>query len=468
LAKDNKIQKYAIVDLETTGGMPKRDRIIEVAIVIYEGNQITEKYSSLVNPERSISYEITRITGIHDGMVEDAPKFYEIAKQIVLMTEGAIFVAHNVNFDYNFLREEFDRLGYTYSRKNLCTVKLSRKAFPGLKSYSLGNLIRHFDIEVAARHRALDDAYATAIIFDKIIHKEGHEMTKVLIDRGVKENKLPEAITLERIHQLPEKAGVYFFYDIYNTIIYVGKSINIKSRIMQHFQQITSKSEKLVRKSADLDYILTGSELIALLLESEKIKILNPEINRAQKTKDYPYFISSAKDEKGYVCFSVHKKTVKALGKEVVLSYHSSIAGAKSKLAHTRELFTLCEEKIHVTGDTNRKCFFYSMQECYGACRGEETIAEYNVRANEAYDYLIKTFEENFIIVTEGRSPSEKGLVLIEDGQYRGYGYIDENEVKYGIEELKEAIEIRYSTPESNQIIIQYLSEHPRTKLIRF
>jgi DNA polymerase III subunit epsilon len=463
-----KNQRYAIVDLETTGGMAKRDRIIEIAIVIHDGDQIVDKYSTLVNPERSISYEITRITGITNEMVVDAPKFYEVAKEVVLKTEDTVFVAHNVNFDYSFLREEFDRLGYTFTKKNLCTVKLSRKSFPGLRSYSLGNLIKHFDIEVESRHRALDDAYATAIIFDKILKLQGNETTKVFINRGIQEHKLPEQISMERIHQLPEKAGVYFFYDIYNTIIYVGKSINIRSRIMQHFSQINAKSEKLVRRSNDIDYVITGSELIALLLESEKIKVLNPEINRAQKTKEYPYMITSQKDDKGYLTFSILKAKDAKLGKRLVLSYFSSIQSAKSRMAYMRELYTLCEEKINVVGDPHKKCFFYDMKECYGACVGMEEAHEYNYRANEAHDALQKTFNENFIIITEGRTHDEVGLVLVEDGVYKGYGYISKVDAIYGIEEMKEAIELRYSSPESNQIIKQYLTEYPKTKSILF
>ncbi|MFZ1750838.1 MAG: 3'-5' exonuclease, partial [Saprospiraceae bacterium] len=152
---------YAVVDIETTGGMAKRDRITEIAIVLYDGREIIDRYETLIQPDRSIPYEITRITGIDDAMVADAPRFYEVAKKVVEMTDNTIFVAHNVRFDYSFIKEEFATLGYTFTRRQLCTVVLSRKAFPGLKSYSLGNLIKHFDIKVQNRHRAMDDVLAT-------------------------------------------------------------------------------------------------------------------------------------------------------------------------------------------------------------------------------------------------------------------------------------------------------------------
>jgi len=165
----SKKKRYAIIDIETTGGLSKRDRITEIGIVIHDGEEITEMYETLINPERSIPSNITRITGINDEMVRDAPKFYEVAKKIVEMTEDSIFVAHNVRFDYGFIKHEFENLGYTFSKKQLCTVRLTKNVFPGLKSYSLGSLIRHFGIAVTSRHRALEDARATAIIFDKML-----------------------------------------------------------------------------------------------------------------------------------------------------------------------------------------------------------------------------------------------------------------------------------------------------------
>ena len=137
------MKNYAIVDIETTGGMPKRDRITEIGIVIFDGEKVIETYETLINPMRSIPTEITRITRITNEMVADAPKFYEVAKKVAEITEDAVFVAHNVRFDFGFIREEYKRLGYTYSRKRLCTVQLARKTFPGLRSYSLTNLKKH-------------------------------------------------------------------------------------------------------------------------------------------------------------------------------------------------------------------------------------------------------------------------------------------------------------------------------------
>ncbi len=201
-------KKYAVVDLETTGGMYRRDRVTEVGIVIFDGEEIVDKWSSFVNPERSIPSQITRLTGITDEMVAYAPKFYEVAKDIVLKTEGCIFVAHNVRFDYMFLRAEFERLGFTYTRRQLCTCRLSRSTFTNFESHSLGNLIKEFGIDVAHRHRALDDAIAATEVLKRCLSvKDGTDIKK-MINQGIKESKLPANISIDELHDLPESCGV--------------------------------------------------------------------------------------------------------------------------------------------------------------------------------------------------------------------------------------------------------------------
>ncbi|MEO1714706.1 MAG: 3'-5' exonuclease, partial [Bacteroidota bacterium] len=200
--------------LETTRCRASRDKITEIAIVLHDGQQILDQFESLVNPECPIPYGITELTGISQEMVADAPKFYEIAKQVVEITEGAVFVAHNVRFDYSFLQAEFRRLGFTYTRKNLCTVRLSRKAFPGLPSYSLGKLIRHFGIQVPARHRAMADTMATVELFQRILaQQESEDHVYSLVNLGMRESLLPKNLSIEKIHALPEENGVYYFHD---------------------------------------------------------------------------------------------------------------------------------------------------------------------------------------------------------------------------------------------------------------
>ena len=455
MSKKEKI--YSIIDIETTGGMSSRDRITEIAMVKVKGGEIIDRYESLINPERSIPTEITRITGITNRMVEDAPRFYEIAKKIVDFTEDSIFVAHNVNFDYNFIREEFKSLGYTYSKKVLCTVKLSRRAFPGLRSYSLGNRIQHFGISVLNRHRAMDDVLATSDISSRILQGERHEeQIDRLLNGGIKEFNLPGNITMEYLHTLPEEPGVYYFYNVHGTVIYVGKSINIRSRIFQHLGTIDAKTEKLSKQSHAISFELTGNELVAMLLESKEIKSLRPEINKAQRTQEYPYFIFSYRDEKGFLCFDFDRSGKKNEKDKEILSYVATKQGAKSSIYHVAKSFGLCLGKCGLN-ECGMDCFYVHSQECYGASVMKEDPIEYNVRALEGKELLYKIFREDFFLILNGRNNDEKSLVLVQDGHYKGYGYMPKDNMDMGMEEWFEAIETVRTTPEYDRIVSQYM-----------
>ena len=461
------MKNYAIVDLETTGGKPERDRITEIGIVIFDGEKVIDQYETLINPERSIPQQITQITGITNEMVADAPKFFEVAKKIVEMTEGHIFVAHNVRFDYGFLKEEFKSLGFTFTRRQLCTVRLSREKLPGLKSYSLGNIIRHFDIKVNARHRALDDAIATAELMKIIFTKTDPEETiNMMINKGIKESKLPKGVTMEYIHALPETAGVYYFRNDYDVIVYIGKAINIQKRVIQHFSKITKKAEKLARMVSNIDYLETGSEIVALLHESAEIKAHKPEVNKAQKNSSYPYFVHQYYDEFGYICFGVLKDTVKNSKGKDIIGYYKSIPSAKSHLNSAIHNFQLCQSKAGLNTNVG-PCFYVSIGKCSGACTGHEEANDYNERTEESMIYLKKIFDKNIVIIEEGRSADESAVILVENGHYLGYGYIDKQDAKLGIEEIKEAIDYKRPNPETNGIVRNYLNGEKR-KTIQF
>lgn len=467
LSKDNKRGPlYAIIDLETTGGMSYRDKITEIAIVLFDGEKVIDSYETLINPERSIPYEITRITGITNEMVAQAPKFYQVAKKIVEMTEEAIFVAHNVRFDYSFMKEEFGALGYTFTRKQLCTVVLCRKSFPGLTSYSLGNLIRHFGINVQNRHRAMDDALATVNLLQRVLTTdEGVFRTKSLIKDGIIATHLPQNITDEFLKSIPEVTGVYYFYNTYDTVIYVGKSINIRKRIMQHFGNIDGKTDKFIRKVARITYTPTGSELIAMLLESHEIKTLSPEINKAQRAKDYPYFIHHFEDSDGFVRFSWEKSSTKSRINKKILNFYSSKHIARGHLHHITESFQLCGCKTGIN-DPQTACFDFQTGRCSHAIYSDETVTDYNLRALEGAEILKKSFENDFFIITEGREAHEKGIVMVADGQYKGFGFLNGEENLSDPNILTECIQPQLSTPETHQIIETGLVKNQNYKII--
>ena len=455
---------YAVVDLETTGGIPRRDKITEIAIVKYDGQEIIEEYQSLVNPERSIPANITRITGITNDMVSDAPRFFEIAKEVIEFLEGTIFVAHNVRFDYQFLREEFKSLGFTFTKKNLCTVRLSRKAFPGLKSYSLGNLIRHFKIEVVHRHRAYDDAYATTILLSKIFAaQENNADVKTLVDKALKLTRLPDGLDPKVVAALPEACGVYYFMDSNGDVVYVGKSINISARAKQHFSKQTTKADKLFQKVAEISYKITGSELASLLLESKEIKKIQPEINRAQKTRAYNYTIIKELDASGYMTYKV---MTRAKAKEP-LSYYASRKAALSHIEQISGIYDLCL-KVNGIDKSKNSCFQYEIQKCQGACIGEEPPYIYNERFIESELIVNKIFDNNFIVTEEGRAHNEKAVFLVEDGHYKGFGYINIEDAAFGIEEVKECIDYEAISPEADMILRQYIWSNESVEVIHF
>jgi len=233
-SKTHKARLYAILDIESTGGKYNEEGITEIAIYKFDGNEIVDQFSSLINPERKIQSFVVGLTGINNEMLHQAPKFYEIAKRIIEITEGCIIVAHNAKFDYRMLKLEFDRLGYPYERKTLCTVKLSKKLLPNFESYSLGKLVRKLGIPITDRHRASGDALATVKLFKLLLEKD---TDKEIISSHLKLNAVSsiDKKLIRLIDDLPNAVGVYYFSNKEGDIIYVGKSNDIKKRANQHF-----------------------------------------------------------------------------------------------------------------------------------------------------------------------------------------------------------------------------------------
>ena len=464
---------YAIIDIETTGGQPAQDRITEIAIFIHDGQQIVDKFHTLINPERPIPYFITQLTGITDDMVKEAPKFHEVAKEIVQFTEGKIFVAHNVRFDYSFVKKEFGDLGYNYQRKTLCTVRLSRSLIPGLPSYSLGKLCKSIDIELNMRHRAIGDAEATAILFDRLLKlnqpaidatPDALETNKKIISSAVKTSLLPPAISREQVDALPDKAGVYYFYDSEGEIIYVGKSINIRKRIIQHFN-IDYKSKKSLEfknRIADITYELTGSELVALLYESDEIKRLKPYYNRQQRRSVFNSGIYVYYDQNGYKRLTFEKVSSDRIPLIALSNHHKS----KSFLFHKVEKFNLCQKMCNLY-KSNGACFDYQVHHCKGACVGKESPEEYNARVDAAIESF--SFEhENFVLIGQGRTPEEKTVVCVENNRYLGFGFIDDTFSADNLQDFKNVIKRYNDNKDVQQIIRGYMRSGMRDKLLVF
>ncbi|MCB0644330.1 MAG: GIY-YIG nuclease family protein [Phaeodactylibacter sp.] len=459
-------KRYAIIDVETTGGRASRDKITEIAIVVHDGQQILDRFETLLNPEMPIPYGITQLTGINQDMVEKAPKFYEIAKQVVEMTEGAVFVAHNVRFDYSFIREEFKRLGYTYTRKTLCTVRLSRKAFPGLPSYSLGNLIRYFNISVSDRHRAMADTLATVTLFEKILAKDqATETVEELVNLSIKESLLPKSISLERLHALPEACGVYYFHNEAGQVVYVGKSINIKKRVATHFSKKSHKAGKLQQQVHDISFEITGSELVALLLESYEIKRLRPSINRAQRMQLFPYAVYAIRNDAGFWTLQADKaKEVDADDRIRLVAEFARLSNAKNSIKAALRDYELCSKLCNLEKGSG-PCFQFHLKNCHGACAGEEDADSYNARIDLALERMSTELEGSYVLIDEGPSTEEHAVILVRDGAYQGFGFV-EKESDMELEQLLDAVKIYPNNPEARRIIRRQLEENESLKQI--
>ncbi|MDN5217394.1 exonuclease domain-containing protein [Fulvivirgaceae bacterium BMA12] len=454
---------FTIIDIETTGGNSKSDKITEIAIYQHDGTKIINEYSTLINPERRIPFYITELTGIDDDMVADAPKFFEVAKDIVDLTSDAVFVAHNVGFDYNFIRSEFKSLGYDFNRPKLCTVKLSRLLMPGKTSYSLGRLCKDLNINISHRHRASGDALATVTLFEMLLAKDQHN----IIAAGGKPKHLPahlnSNLSPDIIDALPDKAGVYYFFNGHHELIYVGKSKNIKSRIRAHLNNFDNlKAIELRNEMAFIEYELTGSELISMLLESVEIKRHKPYFNRAQLKSGYNYGVFMELLIDGFI----HFKAGKISGKNHPIAVFTSQNQAKGFLNHTVEEFDLCP-KLAGLDYTNGPCIRHLTQHCDGHCREKDRQEDYNSRAMT----VVKSMEydhANFLIIDRGRHENEISVVQIEKGRYCGYGYAEEAAATDNIETLKNCIDKQEDNREVQQIIKGFLKKNTAEKVIPY
>jgi DNA polymerase III subunit epsilon len=396
---------YAILDIETTGGQYNEEGITEIAIYKFDGHEVIDQFISLINPEKPIQPFVVKLTGINNAMLRSAPKFYEVAKRIIEITEGCILVAHNASFDYRILRTEFNRLGYDFKMPTLCTVELSKKLILEQPSYSLGKLVRSLGIPMADRHRASGDALATVQLFKLLLAKDTEkEIVKSFVKTEIKPGMLPKLLDI--VEALPSKTGIYYIHNENGDLIYIGKSKNIKKRVNQHFTGTNSKSKKIQRDVYAVTYEETGSELIALLKESEEIKVNKPIYNRAQRKSIFQYALYSFKDEKGYLALRVEK----ADGRKKEITSFTSLQEGKNALFRITEKYHLCQ-KINGLYETKNACFQYKIKECNGACIDEESPEIYNEKVKE---FLAEnSFEnQNMVIVDRGRTHIAKEVLF--------------------------------------------------------
>lgn len=398
-------QPLVFVDIETNGLNHIRGRVIEVAAIRVENGKIVKSFNSLVDPQAELPYFITNLTGITTNDLKGAPTFLQVADELHNMLQGAVFVAHNVRFDYSFLKQEFKRVNRDFLPKQLCTVKLSRALYPYEKSHKLQSLIERHGFTYSKRHRAYDDA---AVLWQFLQYVSKHfppEQISAAISKQLKSPAIPKALQPEIVRDLPEAPGIYIFEDATGQPLYVGKSVNIKKRVMSHFSRDHAESRefKIAQSITRIRTEQTPGELAALLLESKRIKELQPVYNRRLRKLNHLLLAKQMLDENGYAQVAIEEaNTIDPNTAHEILAVYPRRGRAKDALTDMVKTFDLCPKLIGLE-KAKGACFMRQLHKCRGACVGEELASIYNQR-------LLIAFENQRI-----HSWPFKGAILLEE-----------------------------------------------------
>lgn len=453
---------YAIVDIETTGSYAANNGITELAIVLHDGNKITDRFETLVNPGTPIPAYVQVLTGIRPDMLQDAPAFQEIAGRVHEMLKDTVFVAHHVNFDYSFIKYQLEACGYELDTKKLCTVRLSRKVFPGLSGYSLGKLCRDLEIPIQNRHRAGGDADATVILFEKILSRDSQGAVRQMLHGKSREQYLPPNLPSEQIASLPYMPGVYYFHDQKGKVIYVGKAKNLRNRVCSHFSNNHPgmRKQEFLRNIYSVSWQECGTELMAFLLECVEIRRLWPVHNRSLKRFEQTYGLYVYEDQSGYLRLTIEKKKQN-------LPAHYSFNGLAEGWQVLRKLvrqFELCP-KLSFIQKGNETCSGLLDHSCHGACIQKESAADYNQRLNMALESL-REMLPSFMIRDRGRDSSEESCVLIENGRFYGMGYLDKELQILSLDTLKERLTVYPENDYMRGLVYTFAEKWPEKKQV--
>lgn len=414
------------VDVETDGMNYTHGHVIEVAAIRVENGQVVDEFKSLVNPGVGITRFITQLTGIKQDDLGAAPYFDAIADRLYEVMEGALFVAHNVRFDYSFLKTEFARVGIDFSPRLLCTVRLSRALYPGQRTHKLAALIERHDLRFSARHRAYDDAYALWQFVQIVVREFSADIVTIAFKKQQKYQSLPVGLTWEDINRLPDSPGVYFFEDEDGAPLYIGKSVTIRRRVMSHFNQDSEQYRefKLAQRVKRIRYEQTSGELEALLRESYLIKEKQPLFNRKLRRASSLAVVHEHDDAHGYKMLEIRMLDDPSLADDdSIIATYASRHRAKASLEEIMKTFQLCP-KLCGLEKAKGACFSYQLGKCRGACIGEELPQEYNARVDVAFDARrvdAWPYEEPVVVRELAVSAEMHGGFVVDDWRILGH-----------------------------------------------
>lgn len=451
-------KEYAIVDIETTGGNAGGSRITEIAIIIHDGISIVDRWETLVNPQKEIPIPIFALTGINNEMVRDAPIFDDIAQKVFEMLTDRVFVAHNVNFDYSFVRHQLEESGFKWTARKLCTVRASRKIKPGLGSYSLGNLCRSLEIPVEHRHRAGGDADATVILFSRLLEWDSEGEIDKMVKKTAHDQRLPPNLPPEDFEQLPEKPGVYYFYNQAKKVVYVGKAVNLKKRVASHFSghKITPQRQHFLRDIHAISFEVCATELMALLLECTEIKKLWPIHNKALKRFEAKYGLYEYEARSGYRYLAVGKVNKF----QACIQVFNNLQGGINLLRNLAEQFDIDYRFCKYCTESEKEVFQQP------DLSHLPNVIDHNEQIENAIDFVLQN-RPSFGIIDKGRSKEERSCIWVENGHFYGMGYITTDVAITEPSEIKEYVTPYKSNDYIMQLIYTYAQKYPARVILQ-
>ncbi len=452
---------YAIVDIETTGGYAAANGITEVAVFISDGQRVVDTYQALLNPMQLIPPYVEALTGITNEMVQNERPFGHIAAELFELLQDKVFVAHNVNFDYSFVKFHLGEAGFQLNSKKLCTIRLSRQIIPGLPGYGLGKLCKYLGIPIENRHRAGGDAAATAVLFHHLVQKDTRGVLDSMLKVKSKQHFLPPNLDPSMINRLPNQPGVYYFHDKKGKIIYVGKAKNLSKRVNSHFSNNKPGRQKqeFLRKIYSITFQPTATELMAFILESIEIKKIWPEQNRSLKRFEQTYGLYAFEDQKGFIRLGIEKKK-KNLPPLYTFGLLMEGQGLLRKLIPK---FGLCPKRCYLQSE-QVGCQGEGQFSCDGICERVESPESYNRRVQDCINHLQKELP-SFAILDQGLEEAQQSCILMERGRFYGMGYLPSDSAVHTMDDLKDYLTPYLENDYIRGLVYSHAAKYPYKKI---
>lgn len=464
------LPSYVFLDLETTGATPLKDRITEIALIRFEDGVEVSRWQTLVNPEVAIPDFIQQLTGITNTMVANAPTFKQVAGDLLDYLEDTILCAHNVRFDHGFLKSEFKRIGITLRQNVLCTVKLSRKLYPQHRSHALDAIISRHQLTCQARHRAMGDVEMMVGFLKSATEELGISKIRETAEQLLKGSKsLPSGIDAVQIDDIPETSGVYLFFGESRSLpLYIGKSVNIRERVLSHFSSdhASTKEMRISQEITHIEWIETAGEFSALMLESKLIKerqpIYNRQLRRERKLCSWRIALD-ANQHPLTTLVQVDEIQPEKLGQ--LFGTFRSKRQAIEVLRNIADQHQLCPKVLGL--ETGKgACFAHQLKRCKGVCANKESAEMHYIRLQQAMmSHRLKTwpFKGKIGIYEQQQFNGKSEMHIFEHWVYIGSVKDESEMLEFNVNSTSELL----FDLDTYKLLIKEINK-PKVKLVHF